>query len=137
MPAVRLACVAAGTMLAVAVAESTGTEPAIRPAAQTAVLPEVTPVAAQRLCSTLESYLTKWLAEDTRSAMSSVETVVEEWALADLGANGAVLRDLSVIDTATTRACPHVHAAAVTALRLPNLASAIQRIPPAARPDRP
>lgn len=86
---------------------------------------QVTPVAANQLCGMFRDELGGWQSQGSVPARVGFNGTVHNWALRNGGLNDLIIRDRTVIDTATIAACPQTRDEVLEALDLPDLASGL------------
>ncbi|SUE28618.1 Uncharacterised protein [Nocardia farcinica] len=86
---------------------------------------QISPEAATALCDTIRADLDSWRDQGSIIARVSFNGAVHNWAVRNGGLNDAVVRDRSVVDTATTTQCPDVRDRALEVLDVPDLAAAL------------
>lgn len=86
---------------------------------------EVSDQAARNLCDMMEPELSNWRVQGPTLGRVGLNAMVHEWALTNGAINAQVLADKAVVDRVTTQTCSDVHAQALQALELPDLASGL------------
>lgn len=96
--------------------ETTGEAPAVD---------EITPEAAAQLCDMMRADIDTWKDQGATVAKVTFNGTVHNWAAREGGLNDTIIRDKTVVDTATEQQCPDVRQQALDALEVPDLASAL------------
>ncbi|MEU8895547.1 hypothetical protein [Nocardia sp. NPDC048505] len=86
---------------------------------------QITPDAANQLCTMFRDELGDWQGQTAVLARVAFNGTVHNWAMRNGGLNDLIVRDRSVIDTATTAACPQTREEVLRALDVPDLASGL------------
>ncbi|MEV6279542.1 hypothetical protein [Nocardia sp. NPDC051832] len=86
---------------------------------------QITPEAANQLCGMFRDELGEWKSQGSVLARVGFNGTVHNWALRNGGLNDLIVRDRTVVDTATGAACPQTRDEVLEALDVPDLASGL------------
>ncbi|MEV0251560.1 hypothetical protein AB0H76_33580 [Nocardia sp. NPDC050712] len=86
---------------------------------------QITPEAANQLCEMFRDEVGDWQSQGSVLARVAYNGTVHNWGARNGGLNDLIVRDRTVVDTATIGACPETRDQVLAALDIPDLASGL------------